>query len=234
MPYYYGIDWTYVVIVLPVLILAMIAQANVSSTFSKYSKVKLYRSVTGAEAARMILDRHGLYNVTIEHVSGQLTDHFDPRSNVLRLSDSGYGSDSAAAVGVAAHEAGHAIQYAEGYTPMRVRAAIIPACNLGSKLALPLFIIGLILSIPALSYLGIAFFALAAVFQAVTLPVEYNASNRALKALEDSRRFNEAELKASKKVLNAAALTYVAALATSLAQIFRLLILVGGSRNRRD
>ena len=234
MPYYYGIDWTYVVLVLPVMILAMLAQANVSSTFSKYSKVKLYHDVTGAEAARMILDRHGLYHVKIERISGDLTDHFDPKANVLRLSEPVYGHATAAAVGVAAHEAGHAIQYAENYAPMRVRAAIIPACNFGSKLALPLFLIGLLFAMPVICYAGIAFFALAAVFQAVTLPVEYNASNRALKAMEDSRRFNEEELKASKKVLGAAALTYVAALATSLAQILRLLVIAGGSRNRRD
>ncbi|MBE6641766.1 MAG: zinc metallopeptidase [Ruminococcaceae bacterium] len=232
MLYYYGIDWTYVVLVLPVMILAMIAQANVSSTFTKYSKVRLFHSVTGAEAARMILDRNGLYHVRIEHISGDLTDHFDPKTNVLRLSDPVHDATTAAAVGVAAHEAGHAIQYAEGYTPMRIRAAIIPACNFGSKLAIPLFIIGLLLSIPALSYAGIAFFSLAAVFQAVTLPVEYNASNRALRALEEARRFNEEELKASKKVLNAAALTYVAALATSLVQILRLLIIAGNSRRR--
>ena len=232
MLYYYGIDWTYVVLVLPVMILAMIAQANVSSTFTKYSKVRLFHSVTGSEAARMILDRNGLYHVRIEHISGDLTDHFDPKTNVLRLSDPVHDATTAAAVGVAAHEAGHAIQYAEGYTPMRIRAAIIPACNFGSKLAIPLFIIGLLLSIPALSYAGIAFFSLAAVFQAVTLPVEYNASNRALRALEEARRFNEEELKASKKVLNAAALTYVAALATSLVQILRLLIIAGNSRRR--
>ncbi|MBQ1933502.1 MAG: zinc metallopeptidase [Clostridia bacterium] len=232
MLFYYGIDWTYVVLVLPVMILALIAQANVSSTFDKYSKTRLLHSVTGAEAARMILDRNGLYNVRIERVSGKLTDHFDPRENVLRLSDSVYGADTAAAVGVAAHEAGHAIQYAQEYAPMKVRAAIIPACNFGSKLAIPLFLIGLFLAIPSLCYAGIAFFGLAALFQAVTLPVEFNASRRALKSLEETRRFNETELTASKKVLTAAALTYVAALATSLVQILRLLIIAGNSRRR--
>lgn len=232
MLYYYGIDWTYVVLVLPVMILAMLAQANVTSTFNKYSKARLYHSVTGADAARMILDRNGLYHVRIERISGNLTDHFDPRDNVLRLSDSVYGADTAAAVGVAAHEAGHAIQYAQEYTPMKIRAAIIPACNFGSKLAMPLFIIGLFLAIPSLCYAGIAFFGLAALFQAVTLPVEFNASRRAMSALEEARRFNEDELKASKKVLTAAALTYVAALATSLVQILRLLIIAGNSRRR--
>lgn len=232
MLFYYGIDWTYVVLVLPVMILALIAQVNVTSTFEKYSKARLFHSITGAEAARMILDRNGLYNVRVERINGNLTDHFDPRENVLRLSDSVYGADTAAAVGVAAHEAGHAIQYAQEYAPMKVRAAIIPACNFGSKLAIPLFLIGLFLAIPSLCYAGIAFFGLAALFQAVTLPVEFNASRRALKALEETRRFNENELKASKKVLTAAALTYVAALATSLVQILRLLIIAGNSRRR--
>ena len=226
-------DWT-ILIVLPAMMFAMWAQMNVSSTFDKYSKKATYSGRTAAQAARALLDANGLYNVGIEQVRGRLSDHYDPRKKMLFLSTDVYSSQSAAAIGVACHEAGHAIQYAENYAPMRVRAAIIPACNFGSKLALPLFLIGLLFAMPVICYAGIAFFALAAVFQAVTLPVEYNASNRALKAMEDSRRFNEEELKASKKVLSAAALTYVAALATSLAQILRLLVIAGGSKNRRD
>ncbi|MBR2453722.1 MAG: zinc metallopeptidase [Clostridia bacterium] len=228
--FYWGLDWTYVVIVLPVMILAFIASARVSSTFKKYSKVQLSYATTGAEAARMILDHNGLYNVKIERIGGELTDHFDPRTNVLRLSDAVYSSSTPAAVGVAAHEAGHAIQYAKEYQPMKVRAAIIPICNFGSSLAMPLFLLGLLFAMPTLSYVGIAFFGLAALFQAVTLPVEFNASKRAMKALEGSFRFTEDELDGSKKVLTAAALTYVAALATSLAQILRLLVIVGGRR----
>jgi len=228
--YYLGIDWTYVLLVLPVMLLAFWAQANVTSTYSKYSKVKLTSHMTGEEAARMILDRNGLYNVNIEHISGELTDHFDPTANVLRLSDNVYSSNTAAAVGVAAHEAGHAIQYATQYAPMRLRAAIIPVSQLGSKLAIPLFLLGIFFSYPPLSYIGIVFFALAMLFQAITLPVEFDASNRALKALEGSGRFTEEEISSSAKVLKTAALTYVAALAVSLVQLLRLVILAGRRR----
>ena len=233
MPGYYAFDWTYLVLVLPVVLLAFWAQINVQTTYKKYAKIRLQNSMTAEEAARMILDSHGLYGVRIERIAGQLTDHFDPSSNVLRLSESVYGSDSAAAGGVAAHEAGHAAQYPEQYTPMKLRAAIIPVSRIGSQLAMPLFLLGLLFSFPSLCYAGIIFFALAMLFQAVTLPVEFDASRRALAALGDSDRFSDNELKASKKVLTAAALTYVAALAVSLVQLLRLIIIAGG-RNRKN
>ena len=181
MPYFY-FDYTYLVLI-PAMIFALWAQAMVSSSFGKYNKVFTRCGMTGADAARLILDANGLRHVRIEQVAGNLTDHFDPRTNVVRLSQSVYSSKGIAAVGVAAHEAGHAVQYAEGYTPMKIRSAIIPITNIGSKLALPIFIIGLLFSYE-LAMFGIILFSLTAVFQAVTLPVEFNASRRAIKALE--------------------------------------------------
>ena len=231
---YYGFDWAYLILVLPCVLFAMYASYSVNSAFKNYSQYETHIGISGADAARRVLAAHGIRHVQVVCIDGNLSDHFDPKSNIIRLSYSVYHGRNVAAVGVACHEAGHAVQYATAYAPLRLRTAIIPITNIGSKLALPLFLIGLLFAMPVICYAGIAFFALAAVFQAVTLPVEYNASNRALKAMEDSRRFNEEELKASKKVLGAAALTYVAALATSLAQILRLLVIAGGSRNRRD
>lgn len=230
MPYFY-FDPTYIIL-LPTLLFALWAQFNVNGTFNKYSKINTRSNMTGYDAARKILDANGLHHVKIEHISGHLSDHFDPKSNVIRLSDSVYSSTSVAAVGVAAHEAGHAVQYATGYSPMKLRAAIIPITNFGSTLALPIFMIGLIFSMFELAMVGIALFSLTAVFQAVTLPVEFNASNRALAALRGDGRLSGDEIKASRKVLRAAALTYVAALASSLAQILRLLLIVG--RGRRN
>lgn len=226
MPYFY-FDYSYLVLI-PAMIFALWAQAMVSSSFGKYNKVFTRCGMTGADAARLILDANGLRHVRIEQVAGNLTDHFDPRTNVVRLSQSVYSSHGIAAVGVAAHEAGHAVQYAEGYTPMKLRSAIIPVTNIGSKLALPIFIIGLLFSYE-LAMFGIILFSLTAVFQAVTLPVEFNASRRAIKALEGCGRLDGDEIKGAKKVLTAAALTYVAALAAALSQILRLLIIA----NRR-
>ncbi len=228
MPYFY-FDYSYLVLI-PAMLFALIAQAMVNSAFTKYNKVATSCSMTGADAARLILDRNGLQHVKIEQVAGNLTDHFDPRTNVIRLSQSVYGSTGIAAVGVAAHEAGHAVQYAEGYTPMKIRSAIIPATNIGSRLALPLFIIGLLFSYK-IAMLGIILFSLTAVFQAVTLPVEFNASRRAMEALDNSARLTSDELNGARKVLTAAALTYVAALATALSQILRLLLI---ANRRRD
>ncbi len=230
MPYFY-FDPTYIIL-LPTLLFALWAQFNVNGTFNKYSKINTRSNMTGYDAARKILDANGLHHVKIEHISGHLSDHFDPKSNVIRLSDSVYSSTSVAAVGVAAHEAGHAVQYATGYSPMKLRAAIIPITNFGSTLALPIFMIGLIFSMFELAMVGVALFSLTAVFQAVTLPVEFNASGRALDALRSDGRLSGDEIKASRKVLRAAALTYVAALASSLAQILRLLLIVG--RGRRN
>ena len=225
MLYYYGIDWTYVILVLPAVLFALWAQYNVQSTFQKASSLPVSNGMTGADAARMILDRGGLYGVRVERVAGELTDHFDPRSNVLRLSDGVHDKATAAAVGVASHEAGHALQHEENYLPIRIRSAVIPLTEIGSTLAMPLFAIGLLLNFSSLAYIGILLFAFSAVFQLLTLPVEFDASNRALKAMADSGRFTEKELASSRKVLRAAALTYVAALAVSLTQILRLLLI---------
>ena len=230
------IDMTYIILVMPAVLFALWASSHVNTTFSKYSKQFNSRNLTGAQAARYVLDRNGCRDVRIERVSGNLTDHYDPRTNVIRLSDSVYNSTSSAAVGVACHEAGHAIQYAENYAPIKMRAAIIPITNIGSKLAIPLIMLGLVLCAmePAwigIAYIGIACFGLSTVFQLLTLPTEFNASNRAIAAIEGSNLLREEELVGAKKVLKAAAMTYVAALAVSLMQLLRLLIIVN---RRRD
>lgn len=231
MPYYYGFDTTYIILVLPAVLFALWAQLNVNFTFNKYSKIN--SGMTGYESAKAILDANGLTNVRIERVSGNLTDHFDPRSNVIRLSESVFSSTSAAAVGVAAHEAGHAVQYAEDYAPIKVRNAIIPITNFGSNLAMPLILIGILLSFPTLAYIGVAAFGLSTLFQLITLPVEFNASRRAMTALEANSRLNDEQTRAAGKVLRAAALTYVAALAVSLANLLRLLTIVSSSDRKR-
>ena len=231
MPYYYGFDTTYIILVLPAVLFALWAQFNVNFTFNKYSKIN--SGMTGYETAKAILDANGLTNVRIERVSGNLTDHFDPRSNVIRLSESVFSSTSAAAVGVAAHEAGHAVQYAEDYAPIKVRNAIIPITNFGSNLAMPLILIGILLSFPTLAYIGVAAFGLSTLFQLITLPVEFNASRRAMTALEANSRLNDEQTRAAGKVLRAAALTYVAALAVSLANLLRLLTIVSSSDRKR-
>ena len=238
MPYYYGFDWTYVVLVLPCVLFALIASASVNSTFRKYSQQLSYRRITGAEAAQRVLSANGVHNVRIERVSGNLTDHYDPTTNVIRLSDGVYDSPSTAAIGVACHEAGHAVQYAQNYAPIRLRAAIIPITNIGSKLSMPLILIGLLLTAFAdlsytLVYAGIACFGLSLVFQLVTLPVEFNASRRAMAAIENTGILTPDEANGARKTLTAAAMTYVAATAVALAQLLRLLLLFGG-RRRRD
>ena len=229
--YFYGIDATYIFLVLPAVIFALWAQFNVKSTFSKYSKIASRSGMTGFDSARRILDANGLRDVRIAHVAGDLTDHYNPTDNTIYLSDSVYGSDSAAAIGVAAHEAGHAVQHATGYTPIKIRSAIIPVTNIGSNLAMPLIILGIVLSFPTLAYIGVAAFGLSTLFQLVTLPVEFDASGRALKALEGS--LDGDDLASARKVLRAAALTYVAALAVSLVNLLRLLIMVAGNDRRR-
>ena len=231
MFYWYGIDWTYLVLVLPAMIFALIAQGMVTSTFNKYAKKATRCGMTGYQAANMILEENGIHDVRIERISGNLNDHFDPKAGVIRLSDATYASTSAAAVGVAAHEAGHAVQHAKQYTPIQIRSAIIPITNIGSKLTFPLILIGALLSFQPLVTIGIAFFALSTVFQLVTLPVEFNASKRAMQALRASGRMDSDELTASRKVLTAAAMTYVAALTVSLMQLIRLMIIFG---RRRD
>lgn len=239
MPYYgyYGFDWTYLVLVLPCLILSLWASSSVKNTFRRYSTQYSTRRITGADAAQRVLRSHGVHNVRIERISGNLTDHFDPKTNVIRLSDSVYDSTSTAAIGVACHEAGHAVQYATNYAPIKLRAAIIPITNFGSKLAMPLILLGIVLSFLgnfsyALVYLGIACFGLSLVFQLVTLPVEFNASRRAIRAIDDNAILTQQELAGAKKTLKAAAMTYVAATAVSLAQLLRLIVLFGGRRRR--
>ena len=237
MPYYYGFDWTYLVIVLPCILLSLWASASVKSTFNRYSKQLSSRHLTGAEAARRVLSANGVHGVQIQRVAGDLTDHYDPKVNVIRLSDSVYNSTSTAAIGVACHEAGHAVQYAESYFPIKLRAAIIPITNIGSKLAMPLILLGVVLSFLGnfsytLVYIGILCFALTLVFQLVTLPVEFNASRRALAAIDQAELLTDEERRGAKKTLKAAAMTYVAATAVALAQLLRLILLFG--RRRRD
>ena len=224
-------DWT-ILIVMPAFFFSLWAQYKVRSTYEKYSKHPTKCGMTGASAARRILDSAGLYNIKIEHIRGELNDHYDPKAGVIRLSDAVHDSRSAAAIGVAAHEAGHALQYAKGYFPMKLRAAIIPATQVGSFLAMPLFVIGLIFASDGLMLAGIALYATIALFQLITLPVEFNASKRAMGVLSSIRTFDQNELVAAKKVLSAAAMTYVAALATSLLTLLRLLLLAGGGRRR--
>ncbi len=229
-------DWT-ILLVIPAFIFSIWAQIKVSSAFKKYSEVRTRSGMTGEQAARRILAENGITDVHIEHIHGELNDHFDPREKVIRLSDNVYSSTSAAAVGVAAHEAGHAAQYAAHYAPVKVRTTIVPATQFSSFLAPILFIIGLLFAGTeaggALMLIGILLFALTAFFQLVTLPVEFNASRRAMQALKASGNLTEDELEGSKKVLDAAALTYVAALATSLLTLLRLILIArGGSRRR--
>ena len=239
MPYYYGFDWTYIVLVLPCVILSLWASANVNSTFKRYSQQYSRRGLTGAQAAAQVLSANGVSGVRIERISGNLTDHYDPRTNVIRLSDDVYGSTSTAAIGVACHEAGHAVQYAQEYAPIRLRAAIIPVTNFGSRLAMPLILIGLLLTAfgnlsYTLIYLGIGCFGLSLIFQLITLPVEFNASRRAMAAIQQTGLLTEEEQNGARKTLRAAALTYVAATAVALSQLLRLLLLFGNRGRRND
>lgn len=236
--YYYGFDWTYLFLVLPCVILSLWASTRVNSTFKKYSMQLSARNITGAEAAKHVLTANGVQNVQIQRVSGNLTDHYDPKSNVIRLSDNVYNSTSTAAIGVACHEAGHAIQYASNYGPIKLRAAVIPVTNFGSKLAMPLILLGLLLSTfgtfsYTVVYLGIGCFALSLVFQLITLPVEFNASRRAMESIEQTQLLSPDEQRGARKTLSAAAMTYVAATAVSLAQLLRLISLFGGRRRNR-
>ncbi|NLL72213.1 MAG: zinc metallopeptidase [Clostridiales bacterium] len=231
MPFYsYYFDPTYILVFIGV-ILSLAASARVKSTFGKYSRVRSASGLSGAEAAERILHRNGIFDVKIEHVQGQLTDHYDPRKKVLRLSDSVYGSNSIAAIGVAAHECGHAIQDQRSYTPLKIRSALVPVVNFGSTISWPLILIGLLLTgSQTLIDIGIILFSTAVVFQLVTLPVEFNASRRAIENLGGAGILYGDEINHSKKVLTAAALTYVAAAAATILQLLRLIILFGGRR----
>jgi len=237
---FFYFDWT-MLIVLPAIIFTLWAQMRVKSTFAKYSKIAARSGLTAAEAARRMLDANGLYHVAINRVRGELSDHFDPRTNALYLSDSVHDSRSTASIGVACHEAGHALQHAEQYAPLSFRISIIPVCNITSRLAMPLFIIGLFstagyqaaqgMDLGAyLMLAGIACFSFATLFQLVTLPVEFNASARALAEIRNHHILSEEESDGAKKVLTAAAMTYVAALATSLLSLLRLIVIARGSR----
>ncbi len=222
-------DETYLILI-PAMIFALFAQINVKSTFNKYSRKNNSRGLTGAEIARQILDANGLYNVRIEHISGSLTDHFSPNENVVRLSDDVYGKSTIASAGVAAHEVGHAIQHSVGYAPIKIRNAIIPVTQIGSSISMPIFIIGIALSFKPLVTAGILLFSAVVFFQLITLPVEFNASRRALNTLESKNILEGDELKGSAKVLRAAAMTYLAGLFSSLASLIRLIAI----SNRRD
>ncbi len=232
MPYFYGIDITYIIFIIPALIFGLWAQLSVKSAFSKYSRVSTARGYTGAEVAKLILEQNGIYDVTIRHISGSLTDNFNPRNKTINLSDDVYNSTSVAAIGVAAHETGHAIQHAVGYRPIKWREAIIPVTQIGSWAYFPLIILGLAFSSQSLVNAGIILFATIALFQLVTLPVEFNASSRAMQTIESMGILYGDELTGARRVLRAAAMTYVAALAVTLMQLLRLIIMVS-SRDRR-
>ena len=232
MPYYW-FDYTYLLLI-PALLFGLYAQFKVNSTYSKYQKVNNSRGWTAAEVARKILDDNGLYDVNIAHIAGNLTDNYNPKTNTVSLSDSVYSSTSVAAIGVAAHECGHAVQHAEQYTPIKIRSALVPVTNYGSSFGVIILAIGLIFSSYNIAMIGVLLYSLMAVFQAVTLPVEFNASSRALTTLREQNMLEDDELKMSKKVLSAAAMTYVAALVSSISTIFRLLLIVNRGTRRRD
>ena len=221
---YFYFDWTYILVIIGALI-CLAASANVNSTYKKYEKVKSRNNLTAQEAARMILQDAGITDVRIERVSGSLTDHYSSKEKVLRLSDSTYGSTSVAAIGVAAHECGHAIQHQEEYAPLTLRTISVPLANIGSYLSLPLVILGIVLGLTGLARIGVFLVAAVVLFQLITLPVEFNASSRAVKILENNRMLETDELDGAKKVLKAAALTYVAALLSSILQLLRLVML---------
>lgn len=226
--YYY--DPTYILVVIAFL-LTLFASFGVQSTFKKYDKISNSRGLTGASAARKILDMNGLHHIRVEHVQGSLTDHYSPKEDVIRLSDATYNSDSVAAVGVAAHECGHAIQHQVGYLPIKIRNGIVPVVNICNRLAMPVFIIGLLMGLGELALLGAVLFGAVLIFQVVTLPTEINASRRAMKTLDESYMLEGDELKGARKTLTAAAMTYVAAVASTALQFLRLLALANRRRS---
>lgn len=229
---YYG-DYYFLILVIPAMILASIAQVMVKTTFSSKSKVLSSRGITGAQAAMRVLSYYGISNVQIERISGNLTDHYDPKTNIIRLSDGVYNSTSIAAIGVACHEAGHAAQHAEGYLPIRIRNSIVPLCNIGSTIGIPLAVIGYFLSFEPLVTIGLMLYALIAVFQFATLPVEFNASRRAMRVIDETNLLDDSEQAGARKVLTAAAMTYVASLIVALANLLRF-VLRFSNRNRKN
>lgn len=232
MPFFF-IDYWYLVLVMPALLVSVWAQFKVKSTFNKYSRRGVASGMTGADASRFIQQANGI-QTGLEAVAGSLSDHYDPRNNTIRLSSPVYGQATVAAVGVAAHETGHAIQHAEGYAPVKLRTALVPVTNFSSAISPLLVVLGIMMAMDPLAWAGIALFSVATLFQLVTLPVEFDASRRAVVALAESGRFTEDEIKGVKQVLTAAALTYVAALFVSLMSLLRLILIVGGNRSRRD
>ena len=234
MGFFYGFDWTYLVFIVPCIIITLICQVKVQSTFSKYSKIRNSRNITGAQAAEYVLRQNGVTGVRIEHVSGSMTDHFDPRTNVIRLSDTVYNSNSFAAVGVACHEAGHAVQHAVGYLPNKIRSIILPMAKIGSQLSWILILLGLVFTAKVgfvLLYIGIVLFSLSVLFTIATLPVEFNASKRALECIRESDLLYSDEYTGAKRTLQAAAMTYVASALTAIMKLLRLIII---ARGRRD
>lgn len=229
MGYYAFYDPTYFLVIIGI-ILSLIAQGFVKSTYARYSKVASSRGITAERAAGMVLKRYGISDVEITRISGNLTDNYNPKTKVISLSDSVYGKSSIAAIGVACHEAGHAAQHAQGYVPIKVRNAFVPVCNIGSSLALPLALLGVVLGMDGLVTIGLVLYASIAVFQFLTLPVEFNASRRALKVIDDADILADDERGGARKVLTAAAMTYVVALAVALLNLFRLFLIFGGGR----
>lgn len=233
MRLFYGFDWTYLVFILPCVIITLICQVNVKSTFSKYSNVRNSRNMTGAQAAEYVLRQNGVTGVRIERVEGVLSDHFDPRTNVIRLSEDVYSNSSVAAVGVAAHEAGHAVQHAQKYMPNKIRSTVLPFANIGSKLSWIFILLGIWFSAKigfVLLYIGIILFSLSVLFTIATLPVEFNASKRALEAIKNGDLLYGDEYKGAKKTLQAAAMTYVAATLTAILQLVRLIVIANNKR----
>lgn len=241
--YLYGIDYTYIIFVVPALILSLIAQVLVKGRFSRFDKVISKRNLTGAQAAQLLLQKNNIYDVKIVHINGQLSDNYNPSTKILSLSDSTYNSTSIAAIGVAAHETGHAIQHAVGYSPLSLRSTLVPAANIGSQFGPTLAVLGIIFGgiskasdyisiFQLITNIGIILFSLAVLFYIITLPVEFNASRRALKILRDSNTLNTTELKGVKKVLSAAAMTYVASAITAIGSLIRLIVL--SNRRHRD
>ena len=225
-------DYYYLILVVPMMVLSLVAQVMVKSTYAKQSKVLASRGITGEQAAARVLYHYGITNVRIEHApGGKLSDHFDPRSNVIRLSQGVYDSSTVAAIGIACHEAGHAAQHAEGYAPIKIRNSLIPVCNIGSSLGIPLALIGYVMGFEPLVSIGLILYSFIAIFQFITLPVEFNASNRAIKVIESNGLLTFEEKLGAQKVLKSAAMTYVAALAVSLAQLLRFVLMV--NRRRR-
>lgn len=229
MPYFY-FDYYYILLVVPVIIASLIVQFRLKATYARYSSVGNMRQITGAQAAQMVLNYYGVRDVQIIPARGTLTDCYDPIKKEIRLSEGVFGKSSIAAVGIACHEAGHAAQHAEAYAPIKVRNSILPVCNIGSSLSIPLLIAGLVLGFEPLIWVGIGFFSFTAIFQFITLPVEFNASNRAIRVIESNELLNFEERMGATKVLRAAAMTYVAALAVSLAQLLRMILRYSGRR----